>query len=100
MYLLAAKLPKDPGGIVISASISTDPIQYMFDLMEGFSTRCGVTHAGFIPPCKVKGSRKKSKHKGQKVALTDVVMANMSGGGFEGLCRVFTYLGILHKYKP
>ena len=38
--------------------------------------------------------KKVQTYKGQKVALNDVVMANMSGGGFEGLCRVFTYLGI------
>ena len=38
--------------------------------------------------------KKVQTYKGQKVALNDVDMANMSGGGFEGL-----YL-LIYKYKP
>ena len=45
--------------------------------------------------------KKVQTYKGQKVALNDVVMANISGGGFEGLCGVFTYLyiNISHRTK-
>ena len=45
--------------------------------------------------------KKVQTYKGQKVALNDVVMANMSGGGFKGLCGVFTYLyiNISHRTK-
>ena len=40
--------------------------------------------------------KKVQTYKGQKVALNDVVMANMSGGGFEGLCRD---INISHRTK-
>ena len=70
---------------MISASISTNPIQRrMFDSMEGFSTGCccgSVTHAGIIPPCQVKGSRKKSKHIKPKGCVLKDECSNGQGGG-------------------